>query len=130
MLARVGVPCLGMRLATGPSVRGTAGLCIDSSIKAEASDAPSQSQLHLRWLFSSIGRRNLCCIIPLWLLAPCKPQVRAGAKLTCCCLLVQLPVYVPNAEEAKDPRLYARNVRAAMMRFGGFGPSESNLQVG
>ena len=37
-------------------------------------------------------------------------------------------MYVPSEEEARDPRLYARNVRAAMMRYGGFAPSDSNLQ--
>lgn len=41
---------------------------------------------------------------------------------------LQLPVYVPSEEESRDPHLYARNVRSAMMRFGGFGSSDSNLQ--
>ena len=40
---------------------------------------------------------------------------------------MQLPVYVPNKAEQADARLYADNVRAAMLRFGNFQPSESNL---
>ncbi|KDD76656.1 hypothetical protein H632_c147p2 [Helicosporidium sp. ATCC 50920] len=32
----------------------------------------------------------------------------------------ELPVYVPNAEERADPRLYATNVRELMMKAGGF----------
>lgn len=40
----------------------------------------------------------------------------------------ELPVYVPTAEESRDPKLYSRNVRAAMIRFGGFDSSDSTLQ--
>lgn len=29
---------------------------------------------------------------------------------------VQLPVYVPSEEEAREPALYAKNVRAYMVR--------------
>ena len=39
----------------------------------------------------------------------------------------QLPVYVPNAEEKKDPHLYAANVRAEMLAAGNFEPSDSSL---
>lgn len=44
------------------------------------------------------------------------------------CVCLQLPVYVPTAEESRDPKLYSRNVRAAMIRFGGFDSSDSTLQ--
>ena len=40
---------------------------------------------------------------------------------------MQLPVYVPNKAEREDAHLFANNVRAAMLRFGNFKPSESNL---
>ncbi|KAK9810897.1 hypothetical protein WJX73_006580 [Symbiochloris irregularis] len=40
----------------------------------------------------------------------------------------ELPVYYPNTDEAKDAKLYAANVRRAMMRFGDFESSDSNLQ--
>lgn len=36
-------------------------------------------------------------------------------------------MYVPNKAEQEDPHLYADNVRAAMLRFGNFKPSDSNL---
>lgn len=39
----------------------------------------------------------------------------------------QLPLYVPSEEEKADPKLYAANVRALMLREGGFFSSEASL---
>lgn len=43
------------------------------------------------------------------------------------CVLMQLPLYVPNEAEKADPKLYAANVRAMMMREGHFFSSEASL---
>eukprot|EP00898_Chlorokybus_atmophyticus_P002401 jgi/Chlat1/3161/Chrsp219S00797 len=42
--------------------------------------------------------------------------------------VVELPTYVPSAEEAVDPALYAANVRAYMAKEGGLVPSSLTLQ--
>lgn len=38
-----------------------------------------------------------------------------------------LPRYVPSAEEAADPKLYAANVRAAMLKHGKLLPSDATF---
>lgn len=39
----------------------------------------------------------------------------------------QLPLYHPSEAEKKDPKLYADNVRALLLREGNMKPSESTL---
>lgn len=39
----------------------------------------------------------------------------------------QLPLYVPNEAEKADPKLYAANVRALLLREGRFFASEASL---
>lgn len=42
--------------------------------------------------------------------------------------LSQLPVYVPNEDERKDPVLYANNVRQYMLKYSKLTPIESTFQ--
>lgn len=43
------------------------------------------------------------------------------------CEIYWLPVYVPNEEEKKNPALYAKNVREALLQVSQFEPSEASL---
>ena len=43
-------------------------------------------------------------------------------------LTPQLPVYVPNEDERKDPVLYAKNVRQYMLKYSKLIPTDSKFE--
>ncbi len=78
----------------------------------------------IRGISSQLLRWDLCLLEKLPFRRGTSAVLIANTHVRC----VQLPVYVPSEEEKKDPTLYAANVRAMMLRVGGFKPSAASLQ--